>query len=69
MIDPRRIEVIDDQTAQIMRRMSGAQRLRAAGEMREAAERMLTAHLQASNPQWSVEEVCREVLRRLAQQS
>ncbi len=67
--DPRRIEVIDDDMAEIIRAKSGAERLRIAFGLFESARRMLTSMLAADHPDWSREQVRREVSRRLAHDS
>ena len=68
-IDPRRIEVVDDNVARILRGMSGMDRLRLAHEAWELARQRLTAFVSANHPEWSVEEVRKEVARRLAHES
>ncbi len=68
-IDPRRIEVVDDEVARILRGMSGADRLRLAHEAWDLARRRLAAFLSARHPQWSIEEVDKEVAKRLAHES
>ena len=65
-LDPRRIEVIDDEMVEVLRAKTGAERLRIAFGMWESARRMLTSMLAADHPDWSTEEVRREVARRLA---
>ena len=68
-IDPRRIEAVDDNVARILRRMSGMDRLRLAHESWNLARQRLTAFLSAKHPHWSVEEVRKEVAKRLAHES
>ena len=65
-IDPRRIEVLDDAMAQVLRSMTGAQRLEIAFGMFASARKMLTEHLSTVKPEWTPEEVATEVSRRLA---
>lgn len=64
--DPRRIEIIDDEMAEILRAKTGAERLRIAFGMWESARRMLRSMLAADHPDWSEEEIFQEVARRLA---
>jgi hypothetical protein len=64
--DPRRIEVLDDDMVAILRAKTGAERLQMAFDMWKSARRMLTNMLSAENPEWSAEEVQREVARRMA---
>lgn len=65
-IDPRRIEVIDDQTAAVLRSKTGAERLRIADEMYTWARRTLTSHLRSEHPDWDEARLVREVARRLS---
>lgn len=67
--DPRRIEVMDDDMADVLRAKSGAERLRIAFGMYESTRRMLTNMLSADHLDWSQERVRREVSRRLAHDS
>ena len=68
-IDPRRIEVVDDNVARILRGMSGMYRLRLAHEAWDLARQRLTAFVSANHPEWNVEEVRKEVAKRLAYES
>ena len=68
-LDPRRIEVMDDEMAAVLRAKSGAERLQIAFGMFESARRMLTSMLKADHPDWSEERLRREVARRLAHES
>ena len=65
-LDPRNIEVIDDQTAAVLRSKTGAERLRIADEMYAWARHTLTSHLRSEHPQWDEARVAREVARRLS---
>jgi Rv0078B-related antitoxin len=64
--DIDRIEVVDDDTARLLRAKSGAERIRIASGMFAAARRMLLAHVAAEHPEWDEEAVRSEVARRLA---
>ena len=68
-IDPRRIEVVDAEVARILRGMSGVDRLRLAHEAWELARERLIAFVSSRHPQWSMEEVGKEVAKRLAHES
>lgn len=61
-----RLEVVDDDMAEVLRAKSGPERLQIAFGMFESAHRMLTAMLTAEHPDWSEEHVRQEVARRLA---
>lgn len=68
-IDPRRIEVIDDEVAEVLRAKSGMERLRLAHEAWDLARQRLTAFMGARHPEWSPEEVRQEVAKRLGYES
>lgn len=68
-LDPRRIEVIDDEMVEILRAKTGAERMQIAFGMWESTRRMLAHMLASSHPEWSAEEVQREVARRMAHDS
>jgi hypothetical protein len=65
-IDPRNIEVLDDEMAAVFRAMTGAQRLKIASDMFRSARRMLLSHLAAEHPDWDEERLQRETARRLS---
>jgi len=65
-IDPRRIEVMDDMMADILRRKTPQEKMSIAAGMWRAARRMVAASVQHRNPFWSVEEVNGEVTRRMS---
>ena len=46
-LDPRNIEVIDDEMARVFRGMTGAQRLKIASDLFRSARRMIASHLAA----------------------
>jgi hypothetical protein len=64
-LDPGQIEVMDDQMAEILRHKTAAERIRIAFDIWISAQRMLKAHLKATYPSWSREQIDREVARRL----
>lgn len=65
MIDPRRIEVIDDATVEALRRLTPAERWRVANEMVEQCRKMVEAGVRSAYPKWTAEQVREEVARRL----
>ncbi|MGH7242399.1 MAG: hypothetical protein ACREJD_03155 [Phycisphaerales bacterium] len=65
-IDPRRIEVIDDKTAEILRAKTGAERLSIASDMGASVRAMLEAHLRSLHSTWTNEQVHAEMMRRLS---
>ena len=61
-----RIEVIDDQMAEVLRAKTGAERLRIAAGMFASARRMLISYLHAEHPDWDGRRVRREAATRLS---
>lgn len=64
--DPARIEVVDDEMARVLRQKTPAERLGIAFSLWESSKKMLTAHLAHSHPDWTAEQVQREVARRMS---
>ncbi len=65
-LDPRSVEIVDEDVARILRTKTGAERLRIAFSMYDSARRMLTSMLTADHPDWSEDQVRQEVVRRLS---
>ncbi len=63
--DIRRIEVIDDATAEAMRRLGGPRRLRMMSELSRAGRVLMASRVRDQNPDWAPELVEIEVARRL----
>jgi hypothetical protein len=66
MIDPRNIEVVDDDMAEVFRAMTGAQRLKIASDLFASARRMIASHLAAEHPDWDERRIQEETARRLS---
>jgi hypothetical protein len=64
-LDTGQIEVIDDACARIYASKSPAERLKIASGMWRSAKKLLTISIKFQYPQWSEQEVNREVSRRL----
>lgn len=64
-VDPRQIEVIDDQVADILRSKTPEEKLRIGSGIWRSTRRMLLSHITNIHPDWSIEEVEKEVARRL----
>ena len=62
---PPVIEVIDDDMAEVLRRMTPAQRLATANGMWIYARRRIFAQLRSEHPQWSEAQLNAETSRRL----
>ena len=63
--DIRRIEVIDDQTAEAMRRLGGPRRIRMMSELSRAGRALMAARVRDQHPEWMPEQIKVEVARRL----
>jgi hypothetical protein len=59
------IEVIDDDTADVLRRLTPAQSLASAHGMWRYARQRLIAQVQREHPDWDEQARCAEVARRL----
>jgi hypothetical protein len=64
-LDPRRIEVIDDEMAAVLRAMTPAQRLASANGMWRYARGRLLAMVRHEHPDWDEAQVKADVCRRL----
>ena len=64
--DPRRIEVIDDESAAVLRAKSGAERVRMIDELMGFYRRAVTAKLRRQYPHWTEAEIENEIARRIA---
>ena len=65
-LDAGQIEVVEDRMAEVFRTKTPAQRLAIGFALRRSAERLLRAHLTSTYPEWSAQDVSREVVRRLS---
>ena len=65
-IDPRRIEVMDDETAAIMRAKTPAEKIAMASDMWKSASEMVYYSLREAHPEWSETALRREVARRMS---
>lgn len=64
-IDPRNIEVMDDEAAEARRRMSDREALRQALECHELGRRLVESGVRAQHPTWDDQAVQIEVIRRM----
>ena len=64
MIDPRRIEVIDDATVAVLRAMTPAAKVAVLNRMVVEARELIRCALRSANPDWTDERLRAEVLRR-----
>ena len=63
---PSSIEVLSEEMAVVLRRKTGAERLRIASLMFTSASKMLTNHLRAEHPDWEERRIHQEAARRLS---
>jgi Rv0078B-related antitoxin len=64
-LDLGQIEVVDEAVAAVLRRKTPAERIAMAAAAHRTAREMLTAQISAKHPDWTDEDVQREVARRL----
>ncbi|MGQ0695062.1 MAG: hypothetical protein ACT4OL_05730 [Nitrospiraceae bacterium] len=64
--DARRIEVIDDTMAEVLRRKTPAERLAIGFGLWRSARTLLRGQLASLHPEWDARQVDREVARRLS---
>lgn len=65
-LDPRNIEILDDDMAAVLRAKTGAERLQIADRLFDFARDFVAARIRQEHPDWSVEQQRREVARRLS---
>ena len=65
-IDPRRIEVVDHDVAAILRKMQPHECVALTAQAFETARELATAQVMRAYPDWTQEQVRREVARRIA---
>jgi hypothetical protein len=65
-LDPRNVEVMDDDMAAVLRTKTGAERLRIADGLFTFARNHITARLRREHPDWPEQQLRREVARRLS---
>ena len=63
--DPRRIEVVDEAVAAILRAKTPWERLELAAESNLAARELIAGHLMDIHPDWTPAEIQSEVVRRM----
>jgi hypothetical protein len=64
-LDPRRIEVMDDRMAEILRRKTPEEKMAMANAMWRSARTMLVFSLRQARPDWTAEQINREIARRM----
>lgn len=66
IMDWRRIEVLDDAMAEVLRRKTPAERLAIGFGLWRSARKMLRGQLASLHPEWDAQRLEREVARRLS---
>ena len=66
MIDPRRIEVIDDATAAMFRAMSLSRRVELVSQAHKIACALQETGIRDRHPDWTDDQVREEVIRRMS---
>jgi hypothetical protein len=66
MAEKRDTDVVDDEMTRILRRMTGAERLKIANGMFVSARRMLASHLATEHPDWDQDRIEQETARRIS---
>lgn len=65
-LDWRRIEVMDEAMAEVLRRKTPVERIAIGFGLWRSAQRMLRAELTLLHPEWDGQRIDREVARRLS---
>lgn len=65
-MDSRRIEVMDETMAEVLRRKTPAERLAIGFGLWRSARTLLRGQLSSLHPEWDVQRLDREVARRLS---
>jgi hypothetical protein len=63
---PKKLEMMDDEMAEIISQKTPAERLAIAHSMWRMARNLLRASVTQNNPTWTAEQINREVARRLS---
>lgn len=65
-LDWRRIEVLDEAMAEVLRRKTPAERLQIGFGLWRSAQKLLRGQLASLHPEWDAQRLEREVARRLS---
>lgn len=64
-LDRGQIEVVDDKVAEILRKKSGPERLNMVWDAWSFFEIRIRAHLKGVHPEWTEEQIRKEIVRRV----
>jgi hypothetical protein len=62
-LDPKKVEVVDDAVAAVLRDKTPAQRVEMAFQAEALARTLMAAGVKSRHPEWNAEEIKREVAR------
>jgi hypothetical protein len=65
-MDPRRIEVVDEAVAEILRRKTPAEKIEMAFGCSRLIRQVIEGRIRSLHPGWTDEEVAKEVSRRIS---
>ena len=65
-MEPRRIEVMDEAMAEVLRRKTPAERLAIGFGLWRSARKLLRGQLTSLHPEWDAQQLERELVRRLS---
>ena len=64
-LDRGQIEVVDDRVAEILKTKSGMERLNMVWDAWTFFEKRIKTHLKNAHPEWTEEQIQREIVRRV----
>jgi hypothetical protein len=64
VVDPRRIEILDEAVVEVLRAKTVAERLAMAFDAERTMRLMLEAHLRSQHPDWDDSQIAGEIARR-----
>jgi hypothetical protein len=64
-LDPGQIEVVDEAVAAILRQKTAAERIAMASAAHRTARELIAGNIRTLHPDWTAEQVQREVARRM----
>ncbi len=65
-LDPRRIECMDDAMVAVYKKKSPEERIKIVSEMYESARLQISDFVRHHHPDWSSQQIQKEVIKRLA---
>lgn len=65
-LDKGQIEAVDDQVAAVIKAKSGPELLRMVWDAWTFFEHRISAHLKSAHPEWTAEQIRKEIVRRVS---